>query len=119
MLDEFDVILGLAQRAGASWRTVSDVGSSNARRIITDVPTYYIERELVLRLEGQNRPIDENDFRDMQSFCTVCAYADLMVAENQFINLALQGGIDKKYSTRISTDIFTLGETLSQLSAEV
>ena len=61
----------------------------NAHKVINDSPTYYIEREIALRLEAQqNRPIEKNDFRDMQTFCAVVAYADVVVAENQFANLA-------------------------------
>lgn len=113
MINEVDLIIGLAVRAGAPWTTVSDIGSAVARRIIEDVPTYYVEREIALRLEAQSRPIEENDFRDMQSFCAVVPYVDAIVAENMFVNLARQAKLDRKYQTRLYTSIFDLRETLA------
>ncbi|HEV2160446.1 hypothetical protein [Bradyrhizobium sp.] len=108
MVDDMDFILSCGLAAGAPWRSISDMGSSLARRMIVDVPAYYVEREITLRLESQNRPIDENDFRDMQAFGAVMPYADYVVAENQFSNLAMQARLGKKYNTAISTDIRSL-----------
>jgi hypothetical protein len=117
MVDDIDFILEVSRKAGASWSAVSDIGSSNARKIMTDVATYYIERELTLRLEAQTRAINENDFRDMQSFCAVVSYADHVIAENQFSNLARQAGLDKRFQTHIATSIMALGEILSTTSS--
>jgi hypothetical protein len=52
----------------------------------------------------------------MQSFCAVVAYADIVVAENQFSSLTKQGGLDKKYKTIVSTDLLALPELLEQTS---
>lgn len=52
--------------------------------------------------------MNENDFRDMQTFQAVVPYADYIVAENQFSNLAIQAGLAKKYGPTISTDILSL-----------
>lgn len=117
MIDEIDLILKFANRAGFSWKTVSDIGDKVARRIIEDVPTYYVEREIALRLEAQARSIEENDFRDMQSFCAVVPYADEIIAEKQFVNLALQAKLDRKYDTKLGTDILSLAGSLGGLSA--
>jgi hypothetical protein len=108
MIDEIDLILAIARKAGLSWRTASDIGASRARRIMNDVPIYCIERELALRLEDQRRLISENDFRDMQAFCAVVPYADDVIAENQFVNLAMQAKLGARYGTRISTHLTTL-----------
>lgn len=110
--NEIELVIGFAKKAGIPWSTVADIGSANARRIMSDVPTYYVEREIALRLEAQKRPIEENDFRDMQSFCAIIPYADEVITEKQFASLARQAGLDKKYDTRISTDIFALRERL-------
>lgn len=112
MINEIELILAIAQRSGAPWNNVSEIGSANARRIINEVPTYYVEREIALRIETQSRPIQENDFRDMQTFCTVLAYADHVIAENQFIDLARQAGLGTKYGTEISPDILSLYDFL-------
>jgi hypothetical protein len=52
--------------------------------------------------------INENDFRDMQAFCAVVPYADDVIAENQFVNLAMQAKLGARYGTRISTHLTTL-----------
>jgi hypothetical protein len=110
MIDEMELVLRITKKAGLPWTTIREMGDVTARRIIRDVPTYYIERELALRLETQDRPIEENDFRDMQSFCTVLQYSDEVIAENQFVNLAKQAGLNRKYDTRVTTDILGLGK---------
>ena len=69
--------------------------------IIEDCPTYFIEREIGVRIEAHTRAMQESDLRDMQSFCTVMAYADIATAENLFSNLALQAKLYKKYDTQI------------------
>lgn len=108
MTDEIELILSYGKATGVPWQSASDIGSAVARRMMLDVPTYHIEREITLRLETQQRDISENDFRDMQAFCSVLAYADYVVAENQFSSLAIQAGLHKKYGTEISTDISSL-----------
>jgi hypothetical protein len=112
MLDEIELILAIARKAGVAWSSTADMDASTARQIITDVPTYYIEREIALRLEAQDRPIHENDFRDMQSFCAVLPYVDQVIGENQFVNLAQQAGLNKKYRAELATDIFALRKQL-------
>lgn len=117
LFNENELIIGFANKAGIPWKTVADIGGTNACRIINDVPTYYIEREMALRLEAQTRPIEENDFRDMQSFCAIIPYADEVVGEKQFVNLAQQAKLDRKYGTRITTKILGLRESLEQLKS--
>lgn len=111
MVDDMDFILSCAQSAGAPWRSFSEIGSSLARRMMDEVPSYFVEREITLRLESQKRAVNENDFRDMQAFGAVMSYADHVVAENQFSNLAIQAGLGKKYGTTISTDILSLEQS--------
>lgn len=76
--------------------------------------TYDAEREPVLRLERQIRPLEENDLRDMQSFCATLPYADVVIGENQFISLAQQAKLDKKYGTRITSNLLDLSGMLEQ-----
>jgi hypothetical protein len=113
MIDERELILECARGAGALWSEIRDIGHVNARKLINDVPTYYIERELAVRLEDQKRAIHENDFRDMQSFCSAFAYADQVIGENQFTNLARQAKLHKKYQTEVSSSIASLATSLS------
>ncbi len=114
MINELDLILGFARNAGIPGTNENEILRAHARKIINDSPTYFIEREIALRIEAQSRPIEENDFRDMQSFCAVVAYADIVVAENLFSNLAMQAGLGKKYGTHISTNLLRLPELLRE-----
>ncbi|MFZ1429266.1 MAG: hypothetical protein WAS21_21115 [Geminicoccaceae bacterium] len=115
ILDDLNLILKFANSAGYPWQSVGDIGKTNMRRIIEDVPIYYVEREIALRLESQTRLIEVNDFRDMQSFCATIPYADEVIGENQFVNLARQARLDKKYCTKLATNILDLGESLERL----
>jgi hypothetical protein len=119
MIDEIELIMGLANKLGIHWASPADIGSENARRIIDDVPAFCIERELAVRLEDQKRPIEENDFRDMQAFCATIPYADEVVGEKLFVNVARQAKLHKKYGTRITTNILDLSQSLEQLNSSV
>jgi hypothetical protein len=110
IIDELDFIFATAQGLGLSWSTVGDIGSSLIRSIAVDVPILNIERELVVRLEDQGREISENDLRDMMAFVTVLPYADIVIAEKQFVNLSRQARLDERYETRMLTSIFDLLE---------
>ncbi len=112
MLGEVEIILGFACDAGAPWQTVNDIKSSNARRLIREVPAYYVERELALRIGALDRPIEENDFRDMTAFCAAVPYADCVISENLFVNLALQAGLDQHFGTTITTDLMEVAKFL-------
>ena len=106
LLDELDFVLATGRTLGLNWSTVRDIGSSMARSIIADVPILNSERELVVRLEDQPRSINENDLRDMASFMTALPFADLMIAEKQFVNLARQSRLGESFGTSLMTSIF-------------
>lgn len=108
ILDELDFIFATARGLGLDWSTVADIGSSLLRSISVDVPMLAAERELVVRLEDQRRAISENDLRDMMSFITVLPFADVIVAEKQFVNLARQAGLGERYGTALLTSIHEL-----------
>ncbi|UVK35830.1 hypothetical protein LHFGNBLO_006047 (plasmid) [Mesorhizobium sp. AR10] len=112
LINDLDLIVGFANKMGAGWQSTADIGKELAHRLVDDVPTYHIEREIALRIEAQSRPLEENDFRDMASFCAVVAYADMVTGENQFVNLARQAKLGKKYETRLETSVLALRELL-------
>lgn len=118
LIDEIDFIMHLAEQYGILPTHSSHFIAQSAKKLINDSPCHYIERELALRLESQNRPIEENDFRDMQNFCASVPYTDIIVAENQFINLSRQARLDKKYNTIITTNLLGFMDILKKMSAE-
>lgn len=105
LIDEIDEILEIAEKLGAPWKSVSDIGSSNVRRLIKELPAFDVETELAVKLETLAREVTENDTRDLQSFCAAVPYADCVVAETVFTNLARQAGLGRKYGTELSTDV--------------
>jgi len=110
LFEEIERVLTIAQQMGIACATVSELGSSNARRLVREVPILSVELELAVRIENQARGLQENDLRDMQAFCAVMPYANLVVAENQFVNLAVQAKLPEKYKTGVSTDIFAISQ---------
>ncbi len=110
---ELDLILSIARKADLPEKDETALLQRHAKRIVEQCPTYFIEREMVLRLETHARSIEENDFRDMQTFCAVVNYADFVVAENLFSNVAIQAGLHKKYNTSIITKLPDLPGFLS------
>lgn len=108
VIDELDFIFATARSLGLGWSTVGDIGSSLMRSMVVDVPVLDIERELVIRLEDQARDLNENDLRDMMSFITVIPFADVVVAEKQFVNLARQARLGETYRTELLTSVFDL-----------
>lgn len=112
MINELDLVLSFIRMAELPEPDENAVLQKFARSIVNECPTYFIEREIGLRIEAQDRSIEENDFRDMQTFCAVIAYADIIVAENMFSNLAMQARLHKKYCTRITTKLADIPEAI-------
>lgn len=116
MIGEIERVIKLANSMGIPWQGAQDMGPTVAQRLMEEVPTFYIEREMVLRLEAQARSTVENDFRDMQSFCAVIPYMNMVIGENQFVNLARQSRLDKKFDVELATDILALADVLKARS---
>jgi len=108
LIDELDFILGIARQINPAWSTVSDMGPSLTKSLVNDIPIMNVERELVVRLEDQKRPINENDLRDMLSFTVALPLANILVAEKAFVGLARQAGLGDKYQTMLLTDVSEL-----------
>lgn len=104
LIDDVDLIMKTAQEMGVSWFKIDDIGRENALRIVEDTPIYYIEREIALRLEVQDKKITENDFRDMLAFTASLPYVDMIIGENNFVNISKQAGLHRKFSTRLETN---------------
>ncbi len=114
IIDEMDFILATGRGLGLNWRDVRDIGSSVLRRFTVDVPILHVERELAVRIEDQTRPISENDLRDMSAFAAVLPFADIVVAEKPFVNLARQARLEERYDTRLLTSIFDLSTSIME-----
>jgi hypothetical protein len=96
-----DTLISAADALDLPWRCFADNKGATMRRVVAEAPTLAAEREMVLKLEGQRRAIHVNDFCDMQNFTTVLPYADVVVAEKQFVNLARQAGMATRFRARM------------------
>jgi hypothetical protein len=108
IIDEIDFILATGRALGLEWRNVRDIGSALVRKLTVEVPALHVEKELAVRIEDQARQISENDLRDMSAFTTVLPFADVMVAEKPFVNLARQARLGQQYGTALFTSILDL-----------
>lgn len=111
-IDELDFIFDVARELGFTWTTVADLGSSLVRNMASEVAILNTERELAVRLEDQTRPIGENDLRDMAAFSTILPFADVVVGEKPFVNLARQARLGDRYGVTLLTSIFDFSEPL-------
>ncbi len=105
LIEHIDFVFEIAQELGLQVTNITELGRSRAKAIITDVPALNIECNLATKVEYEDRGIDENDLRDVDSFATVMPYADLMVAEKAFVDRARQARLHLFYETRLSTSL--------------
>lgn len=111
-IEQQELIIAIAAELGLPHTCLSDKNGATLRAVVRETPAFLVEREISLKLEAQDRPIALNDMRDMRTFCTVLPYADIIVAENQFINLARQAGLHSRYGAYLETDIRMLADLL-------
>jgi hypothetical protein len=101
-------LIEIVESLGLPVHCLADSSGAALRAVIRETPAFHIEVELALKLEALSRPITSHDMCDMRSFCSVLPYADIVVAENLFTNLARQAGFQGEYSVKLETDICAL-----------
>lgn len=112
VIDNIDFLTQCVKKSGVPIENIFELGEENVRGLVQAIPTYRIERDLVVRLESHQRSLKENDLRDMEHFSTTIPYADCLVSENFFVNIARQSKLDVAYNTQLSTNIFDIREYL-------
>jgi hypothetical protein len=108
VLGDQEIMIAIAEKLGLPWRCFAENNGATMRKVISETPTFLIEREMALKLEGQNRAIHVNDMRDMRNFTAVLPYADIVVAEKQFSNLARQAGLTRCFDIQLETKLQSL-----------
>jgi hypothetical protein len=73
--------------------------------IATEVASLDIERALVIKTEGENRELDENDLRDVNAFTSVLPYVDALVAEKAIVARARQARLGERYGTDLHSSL--------------
>jgi hypothetical protein len=108
VVEQQEILIAAADRVGLPWERLKENNGSAIRTLVRETPTLLIEREIALKLEAQARPIHVNDMRDLRNFATLLPYADIIVAENQFTNLARQAGLGDRFCVGLETDLRSL-----------
>jgi len=111
-MDEQDTMIATATQLGLPWNCFMDNGGTTLRTVMRETPAFLIEREIILKLEALDRPIEHNDLRDMRNFATVLPYADIIVAEKLFTNLARQTDLQTRFKAHLETDLRALARLL-------
>jgi hypothetical protein len=98
----------IARANGVPWLSNDDDRERRLRhlkRMTNDVPSYRAELELAIRTELLGRPITRNDLGDMQAYVAAVPYADVMIGENTFVNMAKQAKLHNLFGCKISTSL--------------
>ncbi|MEN5112992.1 hypothetical protein ABE453_03150 [Brevundimonas diminuta] len=112
VIDELDFIFRTAKRLGLTWETVQDIGPQLLKSFVNEVPIPNVERELVVRLEDQDRATNKNDLRDVASFAAAPPLVDILVGEKASVNLARQARLGEKYDVVLLTRVSDLTDDL-------
>ncbi len=112
--DSLDLFSEVAKELGFPNFAITDLGEARILELISRIPMFDIEQNLVMKLENEDTVLDENDLRDCAAFNCVVKYADIVVAENAFIGRTKQANLDKKYRTKLLTKIADLSRELDK-----
>lgn len=98
----------VAHMLGVIGHTVEEMKALGGEAIVQfmrDVPTLDVEAHLASRLESQTGALEVNDIRDVLSFYTAIPYSERLVAEKNFVSLARQANLHKKYNVILDTTL--------------
>jgi hypothetical protein len=104
-LDHQDQITEVLGTLGRTLEDMRKLPLEAFHKFIRDIPTLNVESELAVRLEAQTGSLEVNDLGDMQNFYMSIPYADIMVAEKNFVSLAKQARLDTKYGVVLHTKL--------------
>ena len=100
-------------------KTMNDfflLGLNNVRKFFRNVPTLDAEIELALSLNKHwDRKLKVNDTSDIAFACISIPYCDVVVTEIFLRTLAMRQKIDKKYNTKVISDLNDLLPILNSL----
>ena len=105
LMEKIDLVLEIASKIGAPIRKFSDMPDGSWRALMDDVGLFYVERELVIRIEREGRDVNENDLRDVSSFSSAFCLADFVVGEKASINRARQAKLNERFSNVLCTSL--------------
>lgn len=104
-LDHQGYVAHMLQVIGHTVDEMKALGGEAVVQFMRDVPSLDIEAHLAARLESQTGTLEVNDIRDVLSFYTAIPYSEMLVSEKNFISLARQAKLDRKYNVTLHTDV--------------
>lgn len=82
-------------------------------KFVEDVPTLDVQTELIVRRNANwGKVVDKNDLADISALTIAIPYCDIVVTEVVWKDLALRSGINKKYNTKLISDVSELADYL-------
>ncbi len=109
-------LIALLGNHGKTMNDFFSLGLDNVRKFFHDVPTLDVEIGLALSLNKHwDRKLKVNDTSDIAFACISIPYCDVVVTEVFLRTLAMRQKIDKKYNTKIISDLNELLPILGSL----
>jgi hypothetical protein len=104
-MDHQDSVIQELINLGRTVQEMEDLGPDAFMKFIGDIPTLNVELKLAICREAQAGLLKANDLGDAQNFYTSIPYANIIVAEKNFVNLAKQAKLDKQYGVELHTNL--------------
>jgi hypothetical protein len=105
LLDHQGFVAHMLQVIGHTVEEMKALGGEAVVQFMRNVPSLDVEAHLAARLESQTGALEVNDIRDVLSFYTAIPYSERLVSEKNFISLARQAKLDKKYNVALHTNL--------------
>lgn len=104
-LDHQGYVAHMLQVIGHTVEEMKALSGEAVLQFMRNVPSLDVEAHLAARLESQTGQLDVNDVRDVLSFYTAIPYSERLVSEKNFVSLARQARLDKRYNVALHTDL--------------
>lgn len=104
-IDHQDLVIRELINLGHTLQEMEKLGPGVFMKFIEDIPTLNVELKLAISREAQTGSLKANDLGDIENFYTSIPYATTIVAEKNFVNLAKQTKLDKKYGVKLYTGL--------------
>lgn|GEM_PF-2267159 len=102
--DHQELIVQELINIGHTLQEMEKLGPDMFVKFLENIPTLNVELKLAISREAQTGSLKANDLGDVENFYTSIPYADVIVAEKNFVNLAKQTKLDKEYGVKLYTN---------------
>ena len=103
-------------KIGRSLNDIEALPMEQRISLVTEVPPWDVEVALATQHQQQwDRPEEENDICDISHLCMAVPYCDVLVTERYWVDKLRREKMDKKYNTRLLSDISGLPTVLRSI----